>query len=54
MDTLDWILAGLFAALFGIAGYFIFEPYGAIVGLGLAVLLVWNAKRTRDRLRKKP
>ena len=53
MDTLDWIIAVVFALLFGAAGYFIFEPYGAFVGVGLAALLVWRAKTNRDRLRRK-
>ena len=53
MDTLDWILAAVFAALFGAAGYFIYDIIGAVAGVALAALLVWNAKRNRDRLRKK-
>ncbi len=53
MDTLDWIIAAVFALLFGVAGYFIFEPYGAVIGVGLAVLLVWRAKKNRDRLRRR-
>jgi hypothetical protein len=51
MDTLDWILAVAFTALFGAAGYFAFPPYGIIIGVALASLLIWRAKKNRDRLR---
>lgn len=51
MDILDWILAVVFAALFGAAAYAVFPPYGALLGVGLAALLIWRATKTRDRLR---
>jgi hypothetical protein len=51
MDTLDWILAAVFTVLFGVAAYFVFPPYGAIIGVALACLLIWRAKKTRDHLR---
>jgi hypothetical protein len=53
MDTLDWIIAVVFAGLFGAAGYFLLEPYGAIFGVGMAAFLVWRAKKNRDRLRQR-
>ena len=53
MDTLDWVLAVVFALLFGGAAYFILPPYGALIGVALAAFLVWRAKKNRDRLRKK-
>jgi hypothetical protein len=53
MDKMDWMIAVIFAALFGAAGYFILEPYGAFLGVILAAFLIWRAKKNRDRLRQK-
>lgn len=52
MDTVDYVITGLFVLLFAGAGYFLVAPWAAIPSGLLAVLLVWNAKRNRDRIRK--
>jgi len=53
MDTFDWILAAVLTLLMGGAGYLSFPPYGVIIGVGLAVLLIWRAKKNRDHLRRR-
>ncbi len=53
MDTLDWIIAGAIVILLGISFYFLYPPYGVIVGLGMGVLLMWQAKKRREKARKK-
>ena len=53
MDTLDWIIAVAFVLFMGAAFYFTLPPYGAVIGAGMAVLLIYQAKKRRDRLRKR-
>ncbi len=52
MDTLDWLLAAGMVITAGVLFYFLFPPYGALIGLALGGLLVYGAKRRRDRLQK--
>jgi len=53
MDTLDWIIAALFVLALGAAFYFALPPYGAIIGAVMAGVLIYQAKKRRDRLRKR-
>ncbi len=53
MDTLDWIIAAAIVVLLGIAFYFLFPPYGAIAGAGMGALAMWQAKKRREKARKK-
>jgi hypothetical protein len=52
MKWIDWLLAAAFVALIGYAVYLIFPPYGWIFGVAAALLLLFIAKRRRDRLMK--
>jgi hypothetical protein len=52
MNTIDWVLVGTFLVLMGAAGYFAFPPYGVILGVGMAGILVYRVKKNRDNLRK--
>jgi hypothetical protein len=53
MDTLDWIIASLFVLAMGAAFYFALPPYGALFGAGMAAVLIYQAKKRRDKLRKR-
>lgn len=53
MDILDWIIIVAFVLLFGVAGYFLAKPWGAIPAVALAIFLAIRAKRNRDRLRSR-
>jgi hypothetical protein len=51
MDIWDWIMAGAMVILPGIIFYLIYPPYGALIGIGLGLLLTWRAKKNRDKAR---
>ncbi len=52
MNTLDWVLAIAFIACVAYLVYLIFPPNGWWIGLVAALLLLFIAKRRRDRLKK--
>jgi len=54
MKVIDWILALAFTALVAYAVYLVFPPNGWIFGIPAALLLLFIAKRRRDRLMKNP
>ena len=52
MNTLDWVLAIAFMACVAYLVYVIFPPHGWWIGLVAALVLLYIAKRRRDRLKK--
>jgi len=52
MNVVDWILAILIVGLIAYAVNRIFPPNGWIIGIVAALLLLYIAKRRRDRLTK--
>jgi len=52
MNALDWVLAVLIIALLAYAVNLIFPPNGWMIGIVAALLLLYIAKRRRDRLTK--
>lgn len=52
MNLFDWILAVIITALLAYAVNMIFPPNGWMIGIVAALLLIYLAKRRRDRLTK--
>lgn len=52
MKMIDWVLATLFIGLVAYAVNIIFPPNGWMIGIAAALLLLFIAKRRRDRLSK--
>jgi hypothetical protein len=52
MNTFDWVLAVLIIGLLAYAVNLIFPPNGWMIGIVAALLLLYIAKRRRDRLTK--
>lgn len=52
MNTVDWILAILIVGLVAYAVNLIFPPNGWMIGIVAALLLLYIAKKRRDRLTK--
>jgi len=52
MNMLDWILAIVITALLAYAVNMIFPPKGWMIGIVVALLLLFLAKRRRDSLTK--
>lgn len=52
MNLFDWILAVVITALLSYAVNMIFPPKGWMIGIVAALLLLYLAKRRRDRLTK--
>jgi hypothetical protein len=52
MNVVDWILAILITGLVAYAVNMIFPPYGWMPGIVAALLLLYIAKKRRDRLTK--
>ena len=50
MKVIDWFLAVIFTALVAYAVNLVFPPNGWMIGIVLALLLLFIAKRRRDRL----
>lgn len=50
MNAFDWILAILITGLLAYAVNMIFPPNGWMIGIVAALLLLYIAKRRRDRL----
>ncbi|MBA4384038.1 MAG: hypothetical protein C0410_04825 [Anaerolinea sp.] len=53
MSTVDWVLAILITGLLAYAVNMVFPPNGWMIGILAALLLLYIAKRRRDRLTKK-
>jgi hypothetical protein len=52
MNAVDWVLAILITGLVAYAVNVIFPPNGWMIGIVAALLLLYIAKRRRDRLTK--
>jgi hypothetical protein len=52
MNIIDWVLAILFIVLVAFAVNLIFPPSGWILGIPAAILLLYIAKKRRDRIPK--
>lgn len=52
MKVVDWFLAVIFTALVAYAVNLVFPPQGWMIGIALALLLLFIAKKRRDRLSK--
>jgi hypothetical protein len=52
MKPVDWVLAILFTGLVAYAVNLVFPPYGWMIGIVAAMLLLFIAKRRRDHLTK--
>jgi hypothetical protein len=50
MKPIDWVLAILFTGLVAYAVNLVFPPHGWMFGIIAALLLLFIAKRRRDRL----
>lgn len=50
MKVVDWFLAVIFTALVAYAVNLIFPTQGWMIGIALALLLLFIAKKRRDRL----
>lgn len=54
MAPLDWLLAAVFTALVVYLAHTYFPPWGWLIGLIVALGMLYLAKRRRDRLQKPP
>lgn len=52
MSTLDWLLAAVFTAVVVFLAQSYFPPWGWLIGLVVALGLLYLAKRRRDRLQE--
>ncbi|PKN98954.1 MAG: hypothetical protein CVU43_15690 [Chloroflexi bacterium HGW-Chloroflexi-5] len=52
MNAVDWLLAVVITALLAYAVNMVFPPNGWLMGIVAALLLLFLAKRRRDRLTK--
>ncbi|MBA3075490.1 MAG: hypothetical protein FP831_17980 [Anaerolineae bacterium] len=52
MNAVDWLLAVVITALLAYAVNMVFPPNGWLMGIVAALLLLFLAKRRRDRLMK--
>jgi hypothetical protein len=52
MNVVDWVLAVLFVALVAIAVNLLFPPTGWLLGIPAALVLLYIAKKRRDRIPK--
>lgn len=50
MKMLDWLLAIVFIGLVTFLVQSFFPPYGWLIGLAVALVLLYLAKRRRDKL----
>ncbi len=53
MSPLDWLLALLFIAVVATLAYLTFPPYGWLIGIIIALGLLYLAKRRRDKLQNR-
>lgn len=54
MQTIDWLLAGVFTAVVALLVNTVFPPYGWLIGIVVALGLLYLAKRRRDGLQHPP
>lgn len=54
MTMLDWLLAIMFIGLVTFLVQSFYPPYGWLIGLAVALVLLYLAKRRRDRLYQDP
>jgi len=54
MQVLDWLLAGVFTVVVALLVNAIFPPYGWLIGIVVALGLLYLAKHRRDRLQHPP
>jgi len=50
MTPTDWLLAAVFSAVVSTLAQLTFPPYGWLIGLVVALGLLYLAKRRRDKL----
>ncbi len=53
MTPLDWLLAALFTVVVAALAYLTFPPYGWLIGIVVALGLLYLAKRRRDGLQNR-
>ena len=54
LTALDWLLAVFFTAIVVFLAQSFFPPWGWLIGLVVALGLLYLAKRRRDRLQQPP
>ena len=54
LTLLDWLLAGLFTIVVAVLGNSLFPGMGWLIGILIALSLLYLAKRRRDGLQKPP
>jgi hypothetical protein len=52
MDWLDWVLSAGFIFALTAVGYLLQNQYGWIIGIAIAMMLLWLAKSRRDEARE--
>ena len=53
MTPLDWLLAALFTVVVAALAYLTFPPYGWLIGIIIALGLLYHAKRRRDKMQNR-
>ena len=54
LTAADWLLAALFAAVVALLVQLTFPPHGWLIGIVIALGLLYLAKRRRDKLAPPP
>jgi hypothetical protein len=54
MNLVDWLLAALFTLVLALLGNSLFPGYGWLIGILVALTLLYLGKRRRDSLQKPP
>lgn len=52
LNWLDWLLAVLFTGIVALLVQSFFPPYGWAIGIVISLVLLYLAKRKRDRLKE--
>lgn len=52
MNLVDWLLAAVFTAVVATLAQRLFPPYGWAVGVVIALVLLYLAKRRRDQMQR--
>lgn len=54
MTLADWLLAAVFTAVLAVLVHLNFPPYGWLIGIVIALGLLYLAKRRRDKMQRPP
>ncbi len=54
MTLIDWLLAAGFTLVLALLGNSLFPDYGWLIGILAALVLLYLAKRRRDRMQNPP